>query len=104
MRINIVDTNDTTVHKHVTDDSQTTATLFNWAHVVGTQACLTKLFTSGQYIKSLVQDKITQYFDRTQPSPKTSKDERNLPCRQEVLVNSPFQIVWLYATQYHRNK
>ena len=40
-------------------------------------------------LNSLVQDKIKQYFDRAQPSPNTSKNERNLPCRQEVLVNSP---------------
>ena len=39
-------------------------------------------------LNSLVQDKIKQYFDRAQPSPNTSKNERNLPCRQEVLVNA----------------
>ena len=43
-------------------------------------------------LNSLVQDKIKQYFDRAQPSPNTSKNERNLPCRQDVLAKSHCQI------------
>ena len=31
-------------------------------------------------LNSLVQDKIKQYFDRAQTSPKTHKNERNIPC------------------------
>ena len=73
-----------TKHKHVTVASQTIEMLFNGAYAVATQACLPELFSSGQYLNSLVQDN-KPYFEKAQPSPNTCRNERNLPCRQESL-------------------